>query len=100
MLGICACSYLGILLYSLTISYRAVLRQSAATLEAESGYTMEASEVALFRRYIMEASWNDAEDTLMRLGVTDTAGLWVSISLARGKYNSRTDIDHFRRRSS
>lgn len=53
-------------------------RESAATLEAESGYMMEAPEVSKFRRYILDASWSKAEDALMRLGVTDAAGLWVS----------------------
>lgn len=40
---------------------------------------MEAPEVSEFRRHILEASWNDAEAVLMRLGVTDTEGLWVII---------------------
>jgi hypothetical protein len=52
-------------------------RESAATLEAESGYTMEAPEVTQFRRYILGASWSDAEDSLTRLGVTEADGLWV-----------------------
>jgi hypothetical protein len=53
--------------------------ESAATLEAESGYVMEAPEVSEFRRHILEGSWSNAEDALMRLGVTDSEGLWVSI---------------------
>ena len=63
----------------LTVSLNALLtyRESAATLEAESGYRMEAQEVSEFRQYILEASWSDAEDALMRLGVTDSDGLWV-----------------------
>jgi len=56
-------------------------RESAATLEAESGYTMEAPEVSQFRQYILEASWSDAEDALTRLGVTDSDGLWVCYHL-------------------
>jgi hypothetical protein len=52
-------------------------RESASTLEAESGYMMEASEVSEFRKYILEASWGSAEDALTRLGVTDSDGLWV-----------------------
>jgi WD repeat-containing protein 26 len=52
-------------------------RESAATLEAESGYTMETPEVSKFRQYILEASWSDAEDALTSLGVTDSDGLWV-----------------------
>lgn len=59
---------------------------------------MEAPEVASFRRYIMEASWNAAEEALMRLGVTDAAGLWVSVSLTRFPCYPRNDIDRFRRR--
>ena len=54
-------------------------RESAATLEAESGYTMEAQEVSNFRRYIMEGSWSNAEDSLTLLGVNGPDGLWVSI---------------------
>ena len=83
----------------LITSYR-VRRQSAATLEAESGYTMEAPEVASFRRYIMQASWSAAEEALMRLGVTDAAGLWVSVSSTRFPRYSKTDTDRFRRRNS
>lgn len=49
--------------------------ESAATLEAESGYTMESPEVAEFRRYVMEASWEQAEVALIRLGVTDEDNL-------------------------
>ncbi|KIM79679.1 hypothetical protein PILCRDRAFT_74055 [Piloderma croceum F 1598] len=58
--------------------------ESAATLEAESGYTMEAPEVSQFRQYILEASWSDAEDALTRLGVTDSDGLWVCYHLCIG----------------
>jgi hypothetical protein len=39
---------------------------------------MESSEVSDFRQYILEASWNDAEASLMRLGVTSEEGLWVN----------------------
>ena len=53
-------------------------RESAATLEAESGYIMETPEVAEFRRCILDASWDSAEAALMRLGVTEGEGLWVS----------------------
>ena len=52
-------------------------RQSASTLEAESGYTMESPEVAEFRRYVMGASWEQAEAALIRLGVTDEDNLMV-----------------------
>lgn len=53
-------------------------RESAATLEAESGYPMEASEVSHFREYVLEGSWSKAEAALMRLGVSDEEGLWVN----------------------
>ncbi|KAJ7219541.1 WD40-repeat-containing domain protein [Mycena pura] len=49
--------------------------ESAATLEAESGYAMESPEVAEFRQYIMEARWSKAENALQRLGVRDHEGL-------------------------
>ena len=52
-------------------------RESAATLEAESGYIMETPEVAEFRRCILDASWHSAEDALLRLGVKEGEGLWV-----------------------
>lgn len=60
--------------YNLILTYR----ESAATLEAESGYSMEASEVSDFREYILEGSWSKAEAALMRLGVSDEEGLWVN----------------------
>ncbi|KAJ7172204.1 WD40 repeat-like protein [Mycena filopes] len=50
--------------------------ESAATLEAESGYAMETSEVADFRRFILEARWSKAESALHRLGVRDREALW------------------------
>ncbi|KAF8211925.1 WD40 repeat-like protein [Mycena galopus ATCC 62051] len=50
--------------------------ESAATLEAESGYAMETPEVTDFRQYILEARWAKAEDALQRLGVQDREGLW------------------------
>lgn len=46
-------------------------------LEAESGYTMESPEVAEFRHYVMEASWEQVEAALIRLGVTDEDNLMV-----------------------
>lgn len=54
-------------------------RESAATLEAESGYTMEAPIVSQFRRYVLEASWPRAEDALIQLGLTEADGLWVRV---------------------
>jgi hypothetical protein len=51
--------------------------ESAATLEAESGYSMEAPEVSDFRQYILDGSWGKAEAALIRLAVSDEEGLWV-----------------------
>ena len=48
----------------------------------------------------MEASWSAAEEALMRLGVTDAAGLWVSVSSTRFSRYSKTDTGRFRRRNS
>lgn len=53
--------------------------ESAATLEAESGYSMEEAEVSDFRQYILDGSWGKAEATLMHLAVSDEEGLWVSV---------------------
>ncbi|KAK7037966.1 WD-domain-containing protein, partial [Favolaschia claudopus] len=50
--------------------------ESAATLEAESGYAMETPDVTDFRQYILEARWSKAEDALHRLGVEDQESLW------------------------
>lgn len=79
MWDICAsvflCCYKRVI-HRLVIFYSS--RESAATLEAESGYTMEAPEVSEFRRHILEGSWSNAEAVLMRLGVTDMGALWVN----------------------
>ncbi|KAI0071759.1 WD40 repeat-like protein, partial [Panus rudis PR-1116 ss-1] len=50
--------------------------ESAATLEAESGYTMETHEVSDFRQCILEGAWSRAEIALERLGVAEDDGLW------------------------
>ncbi|KAI8982846.1 WD40 repeat-like protein [Trametes punicea] len=61
--------------------------ESAATLEAESGYIMETPEVAEFRRCILDASWDSAEAALVRLGVTEGEGLWeAKFLIAKQKY--------------
>lgn len=39
---------------------------------------MEAPEVSQFRQYILEASWDKAEEALTRLGVTEVDKLWAS----------------------
>ncbi|QRV99920.1 WD repeat-containing protein [Ceratobasidium sp. AG-Ba] len=44
--------------------------ETAATLEAESGYKLESSDVAQFRHSIKAGLWDDAAATLVRLGVT------------------------------
>ncbi|KDQ33398.1 hypothetical protein PLEOSDRAFT_1073660 [Pleurotus ostreatus PC15] len=49
--------------------------ESASALEAESGYTLEASEVSQFRRYILEGQWTKAEAILMHIGVVDEEGM-------------------------
>jgi len=51
--------------------------ESAATLEAESGYRMEGPEVAQFRQYILDGMWAKAEAALERLGVDEDQGIWV-----------------------
>ncbi|KAH9928530.1 WD40 repeat-like protein [Epithele typhae] len=61
--------------------------ESAATLEAESGYIMETPEVAYFRRCILDGSWEAAETALGRLGVSEGDGLWeAKFLLAKQKY--------------
>ena len=61
--------------------------ESAATLEAESGYAMETPEVTDFRQYILEARWSKAEDALHRLGVHDREALWVKVSACSKRTN-------------
>jgi hypothetical protein len=62
---------------SLSLPAKTLLSESAATLEAESGYIMEEPEVAQFRQYIFDGSWAKAEAALLRLGVSDPDGLMV-----------------------
>lgn len=54
-------------------------RQSATTLEAESGYKMESPEVSQFRQFILNGMWAKAEAALERLGVEQEEGLWVRV---------------------
>ncbi|KAF7778551.1 hypothetical protein Agabi119p4_2896 [Agaricus bisporus var. burnettii] len=49
--------------------------ESAATLEAESGYAMESVEVSQFRRYILDGLWPKAEASLSRLFKGNEEGL-------------------------
>lgn len=61
--------------------------ESAATLEAESGYTMESSEVSEFRQYVLEGAWDKAGTALERLGVNEEEGLWeAKFMLSQQKY--------------
>ncbi|KAJ3812428.1 WD40 repeat-like protein [Lentinula aff. lateritia] len=50
--------------------------ESAATLEAESGYSMEEPQVKRFREYIVSGMWSKAEDALLRLGIVNEDNLW------------------------
>lgn len=52
--------------------------ESAATLEAESGYSLESHQVTAFRRCILDGLWDQADDALLLLGVTDEDNLLVS----------------------
>jgi len=61
--------------------------ESAATLEAESGYVMETSRVAEFRRCILEGTWSEAESALEHLGVAENDGLWeAKFFISQQKY--------------
>lgn len=55
------------------------IRESAATLEAESGYIMEAPEVSEFRECILDASWDLAVASLANLGVVDQQSYLVGL---------------------
>ena len=57
--------------------------ESAATLETESGYVMETSRVAEFRRCILDGTWREAEEALEHLGVAEDDGLWVWFNYAQ-----------------
>ncbi|KAI9458264.1 WD40 repeat-like protein [Russula earlei] len=61
--------------------------ESAATLEAESGYVMETSRVAEFRRCILDGTWSEAEGALGHLGVGEDDGLWeAKFLISQQKY--------------
>ncbi|KAF5315776.1 hypothetical protein D9611_004875 [Ephemerocybe angulata] len=49
--------------------------ESAATLEAESGYTMETLEVTQFRQYILDGVWSKAETALRHLYIEEPESL-------------------------
>lgn len=73
MWGTCRCIPL---LYPASL-LNPLISESAATLEAESGYPMESPEVSQFRQYILDGLWSKAEMALARLGVQEDEGLWV-----------------------
>lgn len=56
-----------------------LFRESAATLEAESGYALETSDVSKFRQYILEASWSEAESAVDQLIPDDDEALAVGL---------------------
>jgi len=88
------CSALSPVLITLVLA-----SESAATLEAESGYVMETSRVAEFRRCILEGMWSEAESALEHLGVAENDGLWVCFIAHDGTFlNSHSPV--FRRQSS
>ncbi|KAG9318564.1 hypothetical protein JVU11DRAFT_656 [Chiua virens] len=61
--------------------------ESAATLEAESGYSLEAPEVTQFRRYILNADWANAESLLSHLTAADEEAIWEAhFLIGRQKY--------------
>jgi hypothetical protein len=51
-------------------------RESAATLEAESGYKLEETEVSDFRRFVLEGVWSSAE-ALLHNFISDKESLLV-----------------------
>ncbi len=57
--------------------------ESAATLEAESGYSMEVPEVSRFKQCILNADWGSAESYLAALGVFDEENIRVRSKLHR-----------------
>ncbi|KAH7889566.1 WD40 repeat-like protein [Phlebopus sp. FC_14] len=61
--------------------------ESAATLEAESGYTLESQEVSEFRQYILNAEWSNAATLLPQLAVADEETLLeAKFLIGRQKY--------------
>ncbi|KAI0797559.1 WD40 repeat-like protein [Abortiporus biennis] len=60
--------------------------ESAATLEAESGYTMETPQVSEFRQCILDGAWSNAETALMHLGVNEDALLEAKFLISQQKY--------------
>lgn len=52
-------------------------RETAATLEAESGFSYETSHVRVFRRLVLSGDWNAVEKALETLEVRDGDNLRV-----------------------
>ena len=52
-------------------------RQSAAVLEAESGYVFESDMVAQFRQSVLQGEWDAVEQVLEDMGVHGDAQLRV-----------------------
>lgn len=80
MLGICMFLLLLLSLYNVSDD-TLICSESAATLEAESGYSMESPEVSDFRQCILDGAWAQAEAALERLGVAEDEGLRVRMSI-------------------
>lgn len=59
----------------MTIPYR----ESASTLEAESGYKMEAPDVSHFRTYILHGQWREAESCIDNLAIKGEEDRRVSL---------------------
>ncbi|KAJ3773588.1 WD40 repeat-like protein [Lentinula raphanica] len=61
--------------------------ESAATLEAESGYSMEERDVTTFREHILNGRWLQADDFLSQLGIANQDDLWEArFLISRQKY--------------
>ncbi|KZV92176.1 WD40 repeat-like protein [Exidia glandulosa HHB12029] len=61
--------------------------ESAASLEAESGYALEAPHVAAFRRAVLDGAWDDAVGTLEHIGLADAEDLRATrFLLSQQKY--------------
>ena len=54
-------------------------RETAATLEDESGFSFEAARVTAFRSSVMEGDWGTAEKGLSVLSVRDEDALRVGL---------------------
>ncbi|CAL1705275.1 unnamed protein product [Somion occarium] len=68
--------------------------ESAATLEAESGYTMESPEVSDFRQCILDGAWAQAEAALEHLGVAELEDLQeAKFLISRQKYLELLEAD-------